>query len=66
MRWLAIILIFFYEQKTPQFVLKLNCLEFLTLEFKSTGRAILYTIPIDRPTVYSTPTNLQTGVCPIL
>ena len=55
----------FYEQKTPQLVLKLICFELLTLEFKSTGRAILYTIQIDRPAVYSTPTNL-TGVCQVL
>jgi len=58
MCWLALILIlvvFFYEQITLQSVLKLICfyVKNLTPKFKSTGQAILYTILIDRPAVYS-------------
>jgi len=59
MSWLALILIllvFSHEHITPQSVFMLICFSILnfTSNFKSTARATLHTILIDRPAFYST------------
>jgi len=59
MSWLALKLAFLafpYEHKTPKSVFMLNCffIQNFTSKFKSTGRATLPTILIDRPAFYFT------------
>ena len=58
------LLVFSYEHITPKSVFMLNCffIQIFTSKFKSTGRATLHTILIDRQAFYSTwASGLQTN-----
>ena len=61
---ISILHVFSYKHITPQSVFMLNCffIQNFTLKFKSTGRATLHTILIDRQAFYSTrASGLQTN-----